>query len=446
MGISGYEAFLLVTVTPIVLGIRSLRRVMATYRGFFYLLSLIGVASCYAHDPALRLTLTAVGLAISVTTWCASWIEARAQSGTLERSILIWGIGLIMHSVVKMAWWTENPIWPIMNKANGGWNDIGIVLAVIASIEVLLRDYSTKPSSQQSPSLTEQDNGNAKGSWLMSASGFAAVLFALHSLYTDSSTIMRWTVDGYPNYGPEPVPWGVATIAALALGLAVSSVRGLATNFLWYAVGCVACFVFYNFAAWNGYYGGLVLGFYFMSIMPSTIKAITVHPPFKTLLTAFMIYNLLCLAHVWVVAYEFVPGGVYARERTNWILFTLMLLTGCGVYNMRSQESQIKKKMVQLHVLKAARSMTRVFLGLMVTASILIAANRTISAVAPAPYHPAEKSFTAGIWTIHFALDDDMYASEVRMRDIIRDLEMDVVGKCVTSEHTNKTVAMKNNE
>ena len=85
--------------------------------------------------------------------------------------------------------------------------------------------------------------------------------------------------------------------------------------------------------------------------------------------------------------------------------------------------------MVQLHIIKSARSLTRVASLFVIVASILIAANRSISAVIPAPYHPAEKSFTAAIWTIHFALDDDMWASEVRMRDVIKELELDVVGK-----------------
>lgn len=267
----------------------------------------------------------------------------------------------------------------------------------------------------------------------MASSGFGAVLFALHSMYSDSSTIMRWTVDGYPNYGPEPVPWGVATIAALGLGLWISSMRRITTSMAWYAVGCIACAIFYCSAGWNAYYGGLVLGFYLMSIMPATVRAITTHPPFKTLFTGFMVYNVLCLAHVWVVAYEFVPGGVYARERTNWILVTLMLLIGCGILNAHKQatmDSQFKK-MAQLHIIKTARTLTRVAIISSVIASAVIATNRVISAVTPVPYRPAEKSFTAAIWTIHFALDNDMWASEIRMRDAIRDLELDVVGKCI---------------
>ena len=46
----------------------------------------------------------------------------------------------------------------------------------------------------------------------------------------------------------------------------------------------------------------------------------------------------------------------------------------------------------------------------------------------PQPYHPEEKLITAGIWTIHFGLDNDMWASEQRMIDLIREMELDVVG------------------
>ena len=35
---------------------------------------------------------------------------------------------------------------------------------------------------------------------------------------------------------------------------------------------------------------------------------------------------------------------------------------------------------------------------------------------------------TTGIWTVHFGLDNDMWASETRMRDVIEELEIDVIG------------------
>jgi hypothetical protein len=433
MGISGFEAFLFITLMPIVLGIAPLRRFVSRYRGGFHCLSLIGVASYLKVDPVWRLTMTAIGVGLSLTTWIAHWIESNKHTGDLERSSLIWGLGLIMHCVVKMAWFTENPIWPIMNKVNGGWNDAGIVLGIVACAEILLRDESIRQTTENGKDLSSLSDINATrqfGSSFLAASGFGSLLFALHSMYTDSSIIMRWTVDGYPNYGPEPVPWGVATIGALAFGLLLAPYRRLTTSFVWYLVGCGACAVFYCYSAWTAYYGGLVLGTYFVSIAPALIRGISTQSPFKTLFGSFMIYNVLCLAHVWVVAYEFVPGGVYARERTDVILAALMGLTGLGVLNANRQASlDVQKKLAQFHVLKHARSMTRLFVAGFIAISALVASSRIANAKTPVPYTTSEKSFTAGIWTIHFALDNDMWASENRMRDAIRDLELDVVGK-----------------
>ncbi|KAG0181862.1 hypothetical protein DFQ28_005065 [Apophysomyces sp. BC1034] len=430
MGISGYEAFLFITLMPVILGIGPLRRLIAQNRSFFHLISLIGVASYLTPDPVYRLGLTAIGLGISLSTWTATWIEARSRTGSLERSALVFGVGLIMHNVVKMAWWTENPIWPIMNSENGGMNAAGIVLGMIAVADLFLRDMGSSPLDSSANQSTAAATKATCGCWLEASCGFGGILFALHSMYTDSSAIMRWSVAGYPNYGPEPVPWGVATIAALALGLLLSSNRRVPLSFVWYAVGCAGCAVFYIFQGWTAYYGGLVLGVYLMSIMPALVKAIAAHGPFKTLFTSFMIYNILCLAHVWVVAYAFVPGGVYARERTNWVLGTLMFLLGCGVHNARKQTNQDGQgKAAQLHIVRNARLLTKASVVALVVASALVAGNRSINAVAPVPYGTTEKSFTAAIWTIHFALDNNMWASEMAMRDAIRDLNLDVVGK-----------------
>ncbi|CAO3617811.1 unnamed protein product [Cunninghamella blakesleeana] len=441
MGLSGFEAFLFITLAPIIIAIGPLRRLFARYRGVFHLLSLIGIASYLKQDPVWRLSLAATGLGISLTTWCATWIESSHHSGSLERSILIWGVGLLVHNVVKFAWWTENPIWPIMHKANGGINEIGIVLGIIASLELIVRDLNSSTTlasedhhhhDQSSPKLaTASKNEHKKSNWFFASAGFGSILFALHSMYTDSSAIMRWSTDGYPNHGPEPVPWGVATILALSTGLILSYNKRLTINYAWFALGCIGCTIFYAFSGWTAFYGGLILGMVLTSIMPALAKSITVHPPFKTLFSTFMIYNILCLAHVWVVAYAFVPGGVYARERTNWVLGTMMFLIGLGVYNARQQiieDNQTNKKMSQLHIANHARFLTRLSVIGVLVSSVLVAFNRTISAVTPAPFTDSAKSFTAGIWTIHFALDDDMWASEVRMRDAIRDLELDVVG------------------
>ncbi|RUS34173.1 hypothetical protein BC938DRAFT_482140 [Jimgerdemannia flammicorona] len=419
MGISGYEAFLLVTVSPVLLSSRFIRTTINAHRGLFHLLSLAGIASYLIVDPAPRLAVTAAGVSISILTWTATWVGDRDRTGALERGALVWILGLLVHNVVKMAWFTENPIWPIMYRGNGGKNIEGLVMGLLACLDVMMRGQPTAADSP-TPKIPT-------GSWPLAATGLGSLLFALHSMYTDSSTVMRWVVDGYPNPGPEPVPWGVVTIAVLALGLFLSANRALVLSPAWSALGIASCAAFYALPAWKGYSAALVLAAYLVSLVPSLVRAVVPYPPGRTLFLATMTYNVLCLAHVWVVAYAFVPGGVYARERTNWLLATIMALVIGGVWNARTAENAGGVK-EQYSVIRTTRRYARMTAIVVVMAATVVAAWRVRNAKTPQPAHPEFKAFTAGIWTIHFALDNDMWASERRMKDVIRDLELDVVG------------------
>lgn len=137
-----------------------------------------------------------------------------------------------------------------------------------------------------------------------------------------------------------------------------------------------------------------------------------------------MIYNIFCLAHVWVVAYAFVPAGEYMREHTDYILLAMMGFIGLGI---RIASTNHTFRHLQLNTFHSNRSLTRGGLALMIVLGFLVAFSR-LPPEKPTPHHPEHKVFTAGIWTIHFALDNDMWASEIRMRDIIKELELDVIG------------------
>ncbi|KAL1919654.1 uncharacterized protein VTP21DRAFT_1585 [Calcarisporiella thermophila] len=419
MGLSGYEAFLFITLSPMLLGINSLRRVVSSYRGFFHLISLISLASYKISDPTNRLTVAAIGLSISILTYTASWVDLKARSGRLERDAIAIVLGLILHNVVKLAWWANNPIWPIMHGPNGGRNGLGLALAVIACIDLIIRD-SMVPSVR-----IASDKTRPKKHWLSASFGLGALLFALHSQLTDTSALMRWVVDGYPNTGPMPIPWAPLPIAAMVIGVMLSMNRRITTSWLWYLIGCAGSAILVLYSAWNAYFGALLLTIYLISITPAFIISASNYPPGRTFFTAMMWYNILCLAHVWVVAYAFVPLGEYLRERTWVVVLITMLSIGWGVYNAKSMPTP---KTIQLNVSKSVRRYARVVSIILLLLSGGITMMRVSMAKTPAPYHPENKSFTAGIWTIHFALDDDMWASEVRMRDVIKELEVDVIG------------------
>jgi phosphotransferase system glucose/maltose/N-acetylglucosamine-specific IIC component len=89
-------------------------------------------------------------------------------------------------------------------------------------------------------------------------------------------------------------------------------------------VGAISTYVLYTQKDWMGYIGGLIFATFWMSIIPLVLHNATTgfdtetrSGTAKTYTGAFFILILLLLANVWTVAYAFVPGGVYLRERTD---------------------------------------------------------------------------------------------------------------------------------
>jgi hypothetical protein len=425
MGISGFEAVLFVTLSPFLLGIVSIRRLVATRTVYFHLASLIAVAAYLIRDPTLRLLTVGLGLAISNLAWTGQLHYAATTNPTrFQRYALVLGLGLIASSVAKMAFWANNPIWPIMKGDNGGWNKTGILFAIISCIRLAQR---TVPTMNTLPFVSK----SRPDSVMLSAAGLGGLMFGLHTLLCDSSTLILWVWDGYPVKGPLVIPHGAITIIAMGLGVLVSGQGSTLQSWPVFGIACIGATLLYSFSGWWGYIGGIVLSVYLMAITLPFLYTASSHPhPGRLFGIAFLIYDFLILASVWVVAYAFVPGGPLLRERTNLLVIAMMVCIGGGlVYLQRSGRSTTdylstsKSNIVQ----QRTKSYTRVAVGVFSVLSCVIAFLRFPS-LDYKPYHPDAKLFTAGIWTVHFGIDNEMWASELRMRDAIRDVELDIVG------------------
>ncbi|KKY28169.1 putative integral plasma membrane [Phaeomoniella chlamydospora] len=339
----------------------------------------------------------------------------------LEAKILAWGAGLILSSLAKFANRTNNPVWPIMHAPNGGWNKTGFVLAVIAVLRST-RSAKTSGGDYVSP-------GIRKGSPILAGLGFGGVVFAMHSLLSDSSTMILWVWDGYPVRGPIAAPHGAWTIFAMAAGIVLGSFYPhLFGSWTAFGVGCFGAAFLTLFSHWAGFYGGLVLTVYIMGITPTVIASAVQHSPALTFGLGFLVYNFMVLFHVWVVAYAFVPGGPLVREHTDWIMTTMMILIGAGIFSSLNSTSLLSSRSLKTGpVGRKLRSYYIWVLAALQLFSVAVAYLRfpTNDYV---PYHKDDKLFTAGIWTIHFSLDNDMWSSERRMRDAIKELEVDVMG------------------
>ena len=74
--------------------------------------------------------------------------------------------------------------------------------------------------------------------------------------------------------------------------------------------------------------GGLGLAVYTMSLWPQMMERAVRCPPARTVTLAALLHIALLLFGVWTVAYNFVPGGVYTREHTDWLVGYLVVTLG----------------------------------------------------------------------------------------------------------------------
>ncbi|KAI5806134.1 Frag1/DRAM/Sfk1 family-domain-containing protein [Geopyxis carbonaria] len=425
MGISGYEILIMTTCSPFLLGIPSVRRWVVGSPRQVYIASLLGLAAFIAKEPTPRLLAVGAGVSLSCLAWAGSFWAERNNSARLEAKVTAFSLGLLASSIAKFANHTNNPVWPIMNGINGGWNKIGLLLGVLA---VLRSTRRTPNGSAELPSTHSQEK--PAGSAMLPAIGLGGLLFGLHSLLSDSSTMITWVWDGYPIKGPLAAPHGAYTIAAMGIGASIGLFKpSVAEAWSFYGVATISAAIFYANAGWFGYYGALILTVYLTAITPAFITAATRHSPGKTFGLAFMFYNIIVLAHVWVVAYAFVPGGPLLRERTDIVMTLMMISLGCGVFGVTTTGPASKSKFDGNNApyRKRSRSYPVYVLIALQLISVSVGYLR-FPTFDYQPYHPKEKIVTAGIWTVHFALDNDMWSSERRMRDAIKELEIDVIG------------------
>lgn len=420
MGLSGYEIAIMSSVSPFLLGIPVIRSLVIKHIRIAHLLSLIGLLAYLIPSPELRLFAVGLGVAMSCLSWSATLYAERLQSARLESRILAWSIGLIASSIAKFAFWTNNPIWPIMHAQNGGWNKLGIALAVLA---VLRSTRRVNVSGGDANNV-----GGPKGSPVLAALGVAGLFFGMHSLLSDSSTMTLWVWEGYPVRGPIAAN-GVLTIVAMGVGVVCGAIyREIVTTWMYFLGACVGAYLLTSFSYWTGYFGGLVLAVSLMSMAIPLISSAIRHGPATTFGVGFTVYNIMVLAHVWIVAYAFVPGGPIMREHTDYVMTATMVLIGAGLYAApKSRRPLDARKKAQRHI-PNQKSFYYTFILVALELLAMSVAYLRFPTNDYTPYHPEEKSLSAGIWTIHFSLDNDMWSSEHRMRDLIKEMEVDVIG------------------
>ena len=419
MGISGYEVMVMCTISPFLLCSSSTRSFVIKNIRYVHLASLTGLLAYLVKTPELRLFAVGFGVSMTCLAWSATWYAERSQVVRLDARVLAWSIGLLASSVAKFASHTNNPIWPIMHAENGGWNKVGLSLAVAA----ILR--STRQTADNRGGL--ETMGSPAGSHILAGLGLGGLFFGMHSLLSDSSTMILWVWDGFPVTGPIAAN-GVVTLLAMGGGVVYSIwLQEGASNWLSFSLLGSGAILLTSYSNWTGFLGAILIAICLMSLAPSLIGSAARRGPAAFGL-GFLIYNILVLAHVWVVAYAFVPGGPLMREHTDWVMTATVIFIGAGIYNTPTSKDNIKSRQRSNRNGRGRFKSYYVYAMMVLELLAISVSYLRFPTNDYTPYHEDEKVITAGVWTIHFSLDNDMWSSERRIRNLIKELEVDVIG------------------
>lgn len=417
MGISGYEAAILGFMGPAILAIPYMSSAVTQYGAL--LGGLITIGAYLIDTPEPRLITICVGTIFSMATF-AQYLRKLTNAQLNFSFAITWSLGLIFTLIIKMWFFSNNPTWAIMKEETGGYNKTAIVIStVIGMIYPYINSIHMK---QEKPMVS-----GCFFKKFMLATGFGGLIFSIHQSLTDASTLIYWSWEGYSkeNQGPLAWPWASLTIVVMLLG-ALTSLKFINRPVfpsLLLIIGTIVLSI-RSITGWNKFiFGGLFYALSIMWLIPTYVSALGYLGSTWVFTLAFFYHVIGILAHVWVVAYAFVPMGWILRER---IEVVLSIATGMVILGALSVSNSF--------FLPKSISFTKKFgtyLTLYAFAALALTSYCTYDlrpTGVPTPYHPDKKLITAGIWTIHFGLDNDMWASEERMIELIKDLEIDVVG------------------
>lgn len=421
MGISGYEAAILCFfLAPLILLLPFVRRFFIAYPCIARTLTVVfGIGAYKVQDPEQRLLSITAGTSFGVISVVTEFAAVSDYPKKLNSYVSTFILGALTTSIFKFMFYSNNPIWPIMHKENGGYNATGIFLGLLGAFFTL----KEKPVAKDPKSSTVKNGG----SLILGALGFGGYYFSIQSYLTDSGTLAIWSWEGYPIRGPTPVtgalPHFFAIIAAIVIAtkLHPNLFSGWGYNII---VGGGSAFVLYSFKNWLGFSGAVVYTFYLTSISPIIWNSVKGYNIGGVFFLGYFVSIVLALASVWIVAYAFVPGGPLLRERTDIVLGSSFVAILPGVLNYRLRSEQLTKvKFSSCRILRQTLTIVTALSALAIAIFI-----RRYPTEPFKPYNEDSKSFTAGIWCVHFGLDNDMWSSETRMRDLIKDAELDIVG------------------
>ncbi|XP_052283467.1 PGAP2-interacting protein-like [Dreissena polymorpha] len=416
--ISGYEVYAGLWFLQVFTGIGLVKRVTEQWAVFALLrgLCVLSLASFQAPTTLYRLITLAAGNGVAtITLTAALWNSDRTvRAGTC------WGMLLGFLAFVSSRIWfvTFVPTW-WCNTSNSAVIAVGIIAVIDQFLE-------------GSPSVANAASAGPmqRGPWVTTGLGFGSLLYLMNWVFGEVSLITRWTVQPYPNNGPEPYPWGVCTLLAMSFGAYMSACRHVATSKVWWVLGLMSFLALYYLPAWSGFAGGLLLGVYAFSVWPEMADRVSRCPPARTLFLAILVFMIQNFFLVWTVAFNFVPLGEYTREHTDVLIAMNMIgiFLGLFVGGSTTDDSHTAYVMVNKKKLPSGSSFNKI-LAVILCFGLLGFGKRhmDLSGKFEPPIKSGPRQITSAIWTYHFGYDNKGWPSLERTAALLNDSGADVI-------------------